>query len=185
MPRKTILWIIVTALLAVQCKQEQDSFLIQKGQIGKLLRETTIKELDSVYASDSLVKRVGEGDYVYTNKDQYLIYEKGGTHLLTLTPAQQHDSTETIAHIQIMDARYKTVEGISINSTFKDIEERYTITKMSTTFNNILIFTDEIDAYFTIDKKDLPPALQQLGSEIKMSQIPGKTKIKYFMVGWE
>ena len=50
----------------------------------------------AVDANDSLVKRIGEGDYVQAGDDKYLIYEKGGKQLITLTPRQQHDKTEKI-----------------------------------------------------------------------------------------
>lgn len=183
--RKRILVGLAIAILTVQCKKEPDPFLIQKGQIGKLQKTTTVGELDSIYASDSIVKSAGEGDYVYANKDKYFIYQKGGKHLLTLTPVQQHDSTETIEHIQILDPRFRTAKGIHINSTFKDIKDQYVISKITATFNNILVFVDEIDAYFTIDKKELPKALQQPNVTLEAQQIPDNTRIKYFMIGWE
>ena len=185
--KRSILCAGIIALTAIQCTKTEasDPFLIQQGQIGKLIKETTVAALDSVYASDSIVKRIGEGDYVYANKDKYLIYEKGGKHLLTLTPAQQYDSTEIITNIRIIDPRFKTDKGLHVNSTFKAIKEQYTISKINTTFNNILVFVDEIDAYFTIDKKELPQALQQLNTPIKAEQIPDTAKIKYFMIGWE
>ena len=53
------------------------------------------------------------------------------------------------------------------------------------TINNLIIYVDEIDAYFIIDKKNLPIELR-LGTEIKIKKIniPTESKIKRFMVGW-
>ena len=51
--------------------------------------------------------------------------------------------------------------------------------------NNIIVFVDEIDAYFIIDKNNLPIDLR-LGTEneIKEINIPLNSKIKKFMIGW-
>lgn len=185
MLRKRTIGILIILFITVQCQKESNPFLIEKGKVGKLLKETTVRELDSVYASDSIVKTSGEGDYLYASKDRYLIYEKGGKHLLTLTPVRPHDSTATIANIRIIDPRYKTKEGISINSDFKAINTLYAISKITATLTNVLVFVDEIDAYFTIDRKALPVALQRPGVTPEAEQIPDDTPVKYFMIGWE
>ena len=51
--------------------------------------------------------------------------------------------------------------------------------------NNIVVFVDEIDAYFIIDKNNLPIELRA-GTEktIESINIPSKSKIKRFMIGW-
>ncbi len=110
--KKVLFLGIIIACLA-SCAKKEDPFLIQKDQIGKLHKEITVQQLDSIYANDSLVKRIGEGDYVQAGDDKYLIYEKGGKQLLTLTPRQQHDKNEKIKTIQIHDDRFKTAKGIS------------------------------------------------------------------------
>jgi hypothetical protein len=182
--KKSLFLGIIVACLA-SCAKKEDPFLIQKDQIGKLHKDVTVQQLDSIYANDSLVKRIGEGDYVQAGDDKYLIYEKGGKQLITLTPRQQHDKTEKIKTIQIHDDRFKTEKGISIKSTFKDIRENYTIQNIYNTMNTVVITVDS-DEYFTIDKKELPEDIRYNASlNIDAVQIPDAAKIKYFMINWE
>ena len=72
--KKALFLGIIIACLA-SCAKKEDPFLIQKGQIGNLHKEITVQQLDSIYKNDSLVKRIGEGDYVQAGDDKYLVYE--------------------------------------------------------------------------------------------------------------
>ena len=105
--------------------------------------------------------------------------------LLTLTPRNQHDSSEPIETIEIISDLFKTNSGISVNSTFGEIDKNHNINGIQNTINNLIIYVDEIDAYFIIDKKNLPIELR-LGTEIKIKKIniPTESRIKRFMVGW-
>ncbi|WP_046745053.1 hypothetical protein [Kordia zhangzhouensis] len=183
MKKNLFLGIIAASL--VSCAKKKDPFLIETNRIGKLYKDITVKQLDSVFSADSIVKRIGEGDYVQAGSDTYLIYEKGGTQLLTLTPTQQHDENEKIKNIQIHDARYKTAKGISLESTFKDIRDNFKIKYIHNTLKNLII-TVEGNEYFTIDKKELPEDLRyNMNLSIEAIQIPDKAKIKHFMINWE
>lgn len=182
--KKSLLFGIIIVFLA-SCAKKEDPFSIQKDQIGKLTKEITVQQLDSIYANDSLVKRIGEGDFVQAGDDKYLIFEKGGKQLLTLTPRQQHDVNEKIKTIQIHDPRFKTVKGLSLKSTFKDIREQYKIKNIHNTLRSIVITVDG-NEYFTIDKKELPEDVRyDINLTIEAIQIPDTAKIKYFMINWE
>lgn len=182
--KKTVLLTLVCIYLT-SCETKVDPFLIQKDRIGKLYKTTIVKELDSIFAKDSLVKRIGEGDYMQAGNDKYLVFEKRGKHIFTLIPQQQHDENEKIQTIQIHDARYKTENGISLKSTFKDIREQYKIKNIYNTMKNLVI-TVNGEAYFTIDKKELPEDLRyDMSLNIEQVQIPDAAKIKQFMINWE
>ena len=182
--KKTVFLGLMAACL-VSCAKKENPFLIQKDRIGKLSKDATVKQLDSIFAKDSLVKRIGEGDYMQAGNDQYLVYEKQGKHVFTLIPRQQHDENEKIETIQIHDARYKTENGISLKSTFKDIREHYKIKNIYNTMKNLVI-TVNGQEYFTIDKKELPEDLRHnMSLNIEAIQIPGEAKIKQFMINWK
>lgn len=182
--KKTVFLGLIAACLA-SCTTKQDPFLIQKDRIGKLHKDVIVKQLDSVFANDSLVKRIGEGDYMQAGNDQYLVFEKRGKHVFTLTPKQQHDENEKIETIQIHDERYKTENGISLKSTFKDIREHYKIKNIYNTMKNLVI-TVNGQEYFTIDKKELPEDLRyDMGLNIDPIQIPDAAKIKQFLINWK
>jgi len=182
--KKTLILGLMIVFMA-SCTKKVDPFLIQKDHIGKLHKEITVKQLDSIFAKDSLVKRIGEGDYMQAGKDHYLVFEKRGKHLLTLIPTQQHDENEKIKTIQIYDSRFKTTDGISLKSTFKDIRENFKIKYIHNTISTVII-TVAGQEYFTIDKKELPEDLRyDMNLNIEAIQIPDNAKIKQFAINWK
>ena len=156
---KSILSIIIITFLFTSCKKEQNPFEISNQHIGLLTDSTQVKDLKRVYANDSIVKFIG-GDEFTGNVNNIEIFEKGGKKLLTLTPKQSLDSTSTIAGIRILDARYKTNKNITVMSTFKDIKNNYKVSRISNLINSLVIAVDDINANFTIDKKELPANLR-------------------------
>ena len=181
---KNLVFFLLT-LFYVGCSNNPD-YLIKKGQVGKVNNETLVKELDSLFLNDSIVKRIGEGDYMFSGDDKYLIFNSNKEHLLSLTPKQQHDINERIETIEIISDKFKTIQGISSNSSFGDIKKNLTISDIQNTINNIVVFVDEIDAYFIIDKKNLPLEFR-LGTSKKIQSIniPSNSKIKRFIIGWD
>lgn len=181
---KSILSLIVIACLFTSCKKEQNPFKISKQHIGLLTDSTQVKDLKSVYVNDSIVKFIS-GDEFTGNINNIEIFEKGGKKLLTLTPKQALDSTSTIASIRILDDRYKTDKNITVISTFKDIQNNYKVSRISNLINSIVIAVDEINANFTIDKKELPANLRfDMDLKFEPTHIPDNAKIKYFFISW-
>ncbi len=103
---------------------------------------------------------------------------------MTLTP--NSDSIPTIENIRIEDPRFVTEQGVGLKSTFKDIKDHYTIRKVITSMNNVVILLSDSDMYFTISKEQLPSSLRYSSSvNIEAVQIPDDAKIKYMMVAWD
>lgn len=180
---RTIL-LIFSCLLATQCEKEKDpNFLISSNHIGKLEKESLARDLELIYAEDSLVMDTVKLNYG-SGASKIKIFEKGGKHLLTLTP--NLDSIPTVQNVLIKDPRFTTANGITIKSTFKDIKEKYKIKKIITSINNVVILLKENDIYFTIDKSELPASLRYTANtNVEAVQIPDTAKIKYMMVGWD
>ncbi|GMN10871.1 hypothetical protein MTsPCn9_28170 [Croceitalea sp. MTPC9] len=169
-------------LLYTSCKEKDTTFLITNESIGKLDKISLARDLELIYADDSIVKdtfnlKIG------ASKRKVKVFEKSGKHLLTLTPSD--DSIPTIENIRVYDSRFTTENGIGLNSTFKDIQNNYSIKKIVTTLNSIVVFVKESDLYFTIDKEELPGNLRFGSSNIEAVQIPDEAKIKYLMIGWD
>lgn len=202
---KKILFVacMATLLLFINCEKENNKFKITKDSIGDLTKDTKISELETIYSSDSIVatngfpknnlglnalkdsintdKSIIKADFIYQKIE---VFEKGGTHLLSLTPSK--DSVPTVENVRIYDSRFTTEKGVNINSTFKDIKDNYTIKKIITSMNNVVIILKETGVYFTIDKKELPSSLRYNSSvNIEAVQIPDAAKIKYMMLAWE
>ncbi|WP_456441658.1 hypothetical protein [Psychroserpens sp.] len=173
--RKIILLLVVSVLF-IQCKKE-NNYMLAKGQVGKITSKTQVYELKSIFEKDSLVSRLGEGDFADSAHDEYLIYTKQKEHIFTIIPKEQHDSTATIESIQIFDKKYKTSSGLGLSSKFQDIIGSYSVNKVESTFTSVVLFVDEIDATITIDKKEL--GINDFGiQKINLAQIPDLAKIK-------
>lgn len=182
--KKTILLLIIIISIFTSCEKEINPFLISKQNIGHLTDSTQVKDLESVFINDSIVKYVS-GDEFTGNVNDLEIYEKGGKLLLVLSPSQALDSTSTIRTVKVVDPRFVTVKGLSPNSTFKDINTNYKISNIQNSLRNIIISVNEINAYFTIDKNELPANMRfDMNLKIEAIQIPEEAKIKNFYLYW-
>lgn len=181
--KKTTIAIALTLSMAlIQSCQKDTTFLITETSVGPLSQTTPVSELETVFAQDSIVGITSDIKLEAANK-KIEVYEKGGKHLLTLTPNK--DSIPTIENVRVMDSRYVSEKGIGLSSTFLDIKNKYQIKKIVTTLNSIVVFPKGSNLYFTIDKEELPSELRFAMSTIEEVQIPDDAKIKYLMLGWE
>ena len=120
-----------------------------------------------------------------SNDNDIEIYEKGGKQLLVLSPSQSLDSTATIKTVKVVDNRFKTDKGLNSSSTFKDIEDNYKISGIQITLRSIIVSVNDINAYFTIDKSELPSNMRfDMNLKIEAIQIPDAAKIKNFYIQW-
>ena len=173
---------LLLGLIFVQSCEKETTFLITETSVGPMSQSAKVSELKSLFAQDSVVMdttRAVSG----TKSSKIEIYEKGGKHLLSLTPSS--DSIQGIQNVRIMDPRYVSDKGIGLKSIFADIKKKYSIKKIVTTLNSVVIFPKESNLYFTIDKEELPGNLRFSTSNIEEVQIPDDAKLKYLMLGWE
>ncbi len=179
--KKTILSLCILAL--VSCSKKED-FSITNTSIGPLSSESVVTELKTLFINDSLVDQTLDTEFTVP-KGTVTVYEKGGKKLLLLTPKKE-GSDATIGQIQVFDNRYTTPEGIHLGSTFKDIADTYTISRVENLFTTIVVFVEESDVFFSIDKKNLPGELR-FDSDVKveLTQIPDEAPIKYLQIIWE
>lgn len=182
--RNIVILFSISLLLLTSCQEEVDTtYLIKNTSVGDLEKMSLARDIELIYAKDSVVKDTTTLNLGNRAK-KLKIFEKGGQLLLTLTPSA--DSIPQIENIRFEDARFKTEKGIHIKSTFKDIKDAYTVKKVITAMNNILVLVKESDVYFTISKEELPSSLRYASSvNIDAVQIPDAAKIKYMMLGWE
>lgn len=184
---KNLLTILVLTILMVSCtsEKEQNPFLIQKQNIGLLTDSTQVKDLELVFAKDSIVNASIKGDEFTGQNNDIDIFSSTGEKLLSLTPSQSLDSTSVIESVRIFSEKYKTEKSVSTLSTFKDINEAYKISSINNLINSIVISVNEVNTSFTIDKKELPANLRfDMTLNIEPVQIPDAAKIKYFIIHW-
>jgi len=182
--KNNILILIIIIFTCSSCEKEIDPFLISKQNIGLLNDSTQIKDLKSIFINDSIRKFVSDDEFT-GNINDIEIYEKGGAPLLVLSPTQSLDSTSTVRTIRVIDSRYATASGLNSNSTFKDIKAHYKISSIQNSIRNIIVSVNEINAYFTIDKNELPANMRyDMNLKIEAIQIPETAKLKYFYLYW-
>tara|TARA_R110001583_G_scaffold70470_2_gene199455 strand:- start:7512 stop:8075 length:564 start_codon:yes stop_codon:yes gene_type:complete len=176
--------IVVISLIFIQCGKE-NLFLVEKGAVGKLNKQTSIQDLNLIFSKDSVATKVSvenlKNKLFSIDNEEYVVFSKKGIKLLEIVPTDQNDSLSKIKSIQIFDSNYKTERGISLKSTFKEINENYMVNKVETTLTSATLFIDELNATISIDKKEL--GLNSFNrDEISIDQIPGIARIKYFTI---
>jgi len=173
---------IVFVAFFIGCAEEDNTFLIAENSVGPLEKSSPISAIESIFRHDSIVKDTMSSK-VGASSNKIQIFEKGGLPLLVLTP--NTDSIPSTENIQILDYRYQAENGIGLLSTFEDIQDQYTIKKVVTTLNSLVVFPKGSNLYFTIDKTELPYNLRFTNSKIEAVQIPDEAKIKYLMLSWD
>ena len=183
--KNTLFITAIVSLLLASCGEKKDPFAIGDGEIGLLTKEVRMKQIDSIFAQDSIVKLNPIQDAIGT-QGEVEIYEKGGKKLLVLSPNDESDPESVITNIQIFDARYKTASGLNKASTFKDIKANYEIAGIENAINSVVVFLKNSNVYVTIDKKELPESIRyDYSAKVEASQIPDEAVFKYFMLGWD
>lgn len=181
---KKLLFLTIISIALSSCSKPQDPFEIGKRYVGLLNDSTQVKDLKLAFPEDSIASIVKATGFS-SSSSQIEIYSNTGEKLLTLTAARPNDSTATIKTVKIESPLYKTTNGINKKSTFKDIKDNFKINKIDNLIGNVVVSVKEINAAFTIDKTELPAELRFDSSQtIDQLQIPGKAKIKYFMLHW-
>lgn len=181
---KSVILGIFTLLLFVQCAEEKDPFLISNNTVGNLTIGMKIKQVDSIFAMDSIV-RLNPSQNESSTIGEVEIYEKGGEKLMLISPRGNNDPDALIANFQFFDTRYKTVKGLNAGSTFKDVKDNYKIANIETTLSTVVVFLEDSDIFINIDKKELPENLRYNPNfVIEAVNIPDEAKIKYFMLSW-
>jgi len=181
---RNFLSLVVLVMLCIVGCTNNSKFVLDKGVVGSINKTTTIAELDKIFENDSIVRNLSEGalgDNYFQDDDNYLIYEKGGKHLLTIVPKEQLDSTSRIKSIEIHDSRYQTKLGVSLNSIFSEINANYVV-RPETTLQSVTLFVDELNATIAIDKEELGLRDFGMSQKVSLEQIPDLAKVKLFII---
>ena len=181
---KKLLFIAVIAAVLTSCGKTQDPFEWNKDRVGLITKDTKVYQLDSLFANDSIINPI-KGDEFSNGAADIEVYEKGGKHLLSISPLQALDSTSTIANIRIHDDRYKTEKGITINSTFKEIAAAYKISNVDNMIDDAVVWVNDQNFYFTVSKDNLPVEVKyDMSATVEKTMIPDNEKPVHVFVSW-
>jgi hypothetical protein len=176
---KKIISIVVLSLILIQCNSDKD-FIITKNSLGEINKKTTVAELDKIFENDSVVK-LPENLEVFS---KYRVFDKTGKHLLTISLDRTRDSIKGIGSVKIFSNQYKTEKGLTTDSTFKDVINNYSISKVEPFISSVIVSLDEINAGIALDKKDLNIGEFDM-RKISKDQIPDMAKIKYITLWFD
>lgn len=177
------LYLICAVLFLVGCKETNTDFLIGNTSFANLDSTHTIHDLETVFAKDSVVLDT-TAFLIDTTTKNFNVFESGGRPLFAVSNSKK-DSLK-IKTIRILDGRYKTADGIGLNSTFGEIRKKYTIKKLLSTRQNVIVTLNESNLYFSISREELPSNLKYNPNiNIEVANIPDAAKIKYLMMSWE
>ncbi len=182
------LLLLTISLLFVQCTNS--SFTIAKKQVGKITATTKVSDLKTLFKKDSLVVNLAESDlgteknYFVQDNDVYLVFEKGGKPLLKIVPKISDDKNATMQFVQVLSPKYKTANGVNLNSDFKEVHANYKINNIETSFTSIMLYIDELNITIALDKADLG-FKNHTNTKVIVDQIPDTAKIKYFTIWFE
>lgn len=184
--KHVLLYTFASVIFLISCNNHS-KFIIEKGKVGNITTETTIKDLKVLFPKDSIVSTLSEGtlgDDYFQDEDNYKVYEKGGKHLLTIVPKEQLDSTSTIKSIEIHDSRFYTKNKVSLNSNFSEINANASKIRVESTLRSVTLFLDEINATIAIDKEEL--GLRDFSTQnVTLEQIPDLARMKSFVIWFD
>lgn len=181
---KKVIVLVFSIVILASCDKSNETFGWSKDRVGVLSREALIFQLDSIYSNDSIVKSESQSDYDKQN-GIIEIYEKGGKHLLSITPYTANDPSSKIAYVQIRDARFKTEKGITMNSTIKEIATAYKLGSIDLVIDDVQVRVDEQNFHFTIGASNLPDALKfDPTITVDKNMIPDNATPEYVFVSW-
>lgn len=175
---------VLTVAFLTSCSGIDKKFKIEEEQVGLLSKNMNMRELDSIYAKDSLVKTTLEGEFRYASDERFIVYEKGkkAKELLELTPsAIKQGQDQYITSIEIKDERFKTKEGITKGSTFGEIKKVYKKFDIQESLYSVNVTPQGSNIYFVYKKSDLMASPTGILSE---KDIPDGAKMDRMLVNW-
>lgn len=181
---KKVIVLVCSVIILASCNNSDEKFEWSKDRVGVLTKEHMVAQLDSLYSNDSIVRPTAQSEYESAS-GIIEIYEKGGAHLLTLTPYTPDDPSSKIEYVQIRDGRFKTEKGITFNSTFKEISAAYKISSVDLLIEDAQVRVDEQSFYFTINQSNLPESIRFDPSiTLDKNMIPDNATPEYVFVSW-
>lgn len=183
---KKITVVVGCLFIFSQCSND-NNYLVEKGKVGGITAETSIDDLEVIFKGDSIVSKlnneiVEEGEKLYSvNDDDFFIFSKEGDKMLEVSFEVADDSIKKIKSVQLFNSKFVTDKGLSLRSTFKELNEHYQISKIETTLTSATLFINELNATISIDKKEL--GLNMFSRDkIVVEQIPDNAKIKFITI---
>ncbi len=163
-----------------------DSFLITENSVGIFNKGMTISKVIQLIPEKQIKKKIGYGEFEEDTYDDYEIYDEYNRHLVTLTPLIQNNLNSTINRILIIDHRFKTESGISVNSTYSELLKLFKVSDYSPDIKHVVLSVGQLGAWFSIRKTELEQGWwNEESKKINKSKIPSDSHFDSFVIWWK
>lgn len=158
---------------------------ITKNSIGDITSEMTLEDiLKRVPAAQIELKE--EGEFADDKYDVYTIYTRYFEPLLSISLKKYADMKQRVNRVIVLNPLFHTAQDITTASTFGDIKQAYSITRIEPDKKDIVVVVDDLRASFSIPKLKLPATWwDEKTKTVNSSQIPSSVPIRTFILRWE
>lgn len=180
--------LLFLAILTVSCANkpaDKADCLVTENSVGVFKKGMTVQNVLDIVPKAQIKKVVDKDDYE-NSYDDYQYFDTHKIHLLTLTPPIQNDIQSKINRILILDNRFKTNKNIGLGSTYADLKSSYKITDIAPDLEHIVLTVGELNASFSINKKQLLDNWWDKNKkQIDSSKIPDTATFDTFVIWWK
>ena len=162
-----------------------NNFLITPTSVGIFKKGMTIKDVQRLVPAKQCIKKNVQGDEGDTY-DNYELLDSQNVLLLTITPNEQENLNSTINRVLVGDKRFRTSKGIGLSSKYSELIKSYSVTEYSADIEAIILTVPELNAWFSINKKQLLDNWwNENRNQIDASRIPPTATLNTFVISWE
>ncbi|HET7361647.1 MAG TPA: hypothetical protein VFI78_06920 [Salinimicrobium sp.] len=139
----------------VENKNEAENFLISEGRVGNFVLGESIPGSSDKFQIEKIMKtRFTEGGKV--TEPVYVVSKNGNT-LLHLRPRfENREYDQVIQEIWVLSPKYKTADGIGVNSTLEEFKQTYPDSRLWYTYvsDRYVLESNAVSAQFLLDEND-------------------------------
>ena len=159
---------------------------VTKNSIGDITSEMTLEDILKRVPAAQIELKEEQGEFADDKYDVYTIYTRYFQPLLSISPKKRADMKQRVNRVIVLNPLFHTAQDITTVSTFGDIKQAYSITRIEPDKKDIVVVVDDLRASFSIPKSKLPATWwDEKTKTVNSSQIPSSAPIHNFILWWE
>ena len=159
---------------------------VTKNSIGDITSEMTLEDIFKRVPAAQIELKEEQGEFADDKYDVYTIYTRYFEPLFSISPKKRADVKQRVHRVTVLNPLFHTAQDITTASTFGDIKQAYSITRIEPDKKDIVVVVDDLRASFSIPKSKLPATCwDEKTKTVNSSQIPSSAPIRNFILWWE
>lgn len=167
--KRIAFYLVLFVLFLTSCNSVSSDFLLTETQVGVLKKDTKISEIQQIYTGDFSIKKSDELFWEVYQKEELL---------LKLTP---NASNEKIYTIEVFSPKFSTNDGVSLKTTFAELQKKYQSFDVSVTLKSLLLCPQNSNLCFIFDKSSL---MASKTGDYTINDIPQAATARQISVFW-